>query len=700
MPRFQRCFILGCSSTKPVLDEWLYTWCNHHEVWQYQCDCAPPFSLHNFPIQRLKRNQWINTANRRDVSKKKKQRLRPLPTDVVCSKHFPGGAPDDAMSPPSLELGYNADSLPEILEQLFDISFMTSTSEESVLPTPQSNIPPGSTPGAQYKSVSRACPSEKEVLEPVVRPSASGATFDIPSSSGDESAEPMPGPSSSGARMDIPSSSGDESTEPSSGTSSSGVKVDIPVTSGDELFIIPGSSASPSKSQRPLKRRLDLEREESEARHVQAKSPRSDVQHSSPSLGLHFVGRKGADAASKLLPFPSSSAEDSGSSIPRDSSAGDQSTEDTETTNSSAPPINTPREKYKIPESVEALKAEVERLKLKNELWESKYEHLKGRRSKKHGLSDPLKLLKDDSKVKLYTGFPNYETFQGFFNVLLPRAKRMRFWRAHRTPDDRKKRTYKSTPKRHGPPRQLPLISEYLMTLMRLRLGIVEEALGDMFGVSLDYCSRTLISWIKFLAIEWECLVFPPTKEEVQETLPKAFLNTPHVRYIIDGTEVFCQGSGDFYLQVLLWSNYKHHHTAKFLIGIAPNGFISFVSKAYGGRITDKEIVKTSGFYDILEHYDEVMADKGFPIQMELNGKLCTLRMPKGRRGIDQFSKEDIDQIQKVANTRIHVERAIKRIKTFALLQGEVSFSVLPQMSDIMVICAAICNTLPPLIRD
>ena len=39
-----------------------------------------------------------------------------------------------------------------------------------------------------------------------------------------------------------------------------------------------------------------------------------------------------------------------------------------------------------------------------------------------------------------------------------------------------------------------------------------------------------------------------------------------------------------------VWSNYKHHSTVKFLIGITPQGSISFVSNCVGRRMSDKEI--------------------------------------------------------------------------------------------------------------
>jgi hypothetical protein len=49
-----------------------------------------------------------------------------------------------------------------------------------------------------------------------------------------------------------------------------------------------------------------------------------------------------------------------------------------------------------------------------------------------------------------------------------------------------------------------------------------------------------------------------------------------------------------------VWSNYKHHSTIKFLLGITPQGTISFLSECAGGRLSDKEIVEESNLINHL----------------------------------------------------------------------------------------------------
>ena len=57
-----------------------------------------------------------------------------------------------------------------------------------------------------------------------------------------------------------------------------------------------------------------------------------------------------------------------------------------------------------------------------------------------------------------------------------------------------------------------------------------------------------------------------------------------------------------------------------FLVCVTPNSAITFVSKAYTGRISDKEITLKSVFLDMLSRYSNIMADKGFNLFDECAG--------------------------------------------------------------------------------
>ena len=116
-------------------------------------------------------------------------------------------------------------------------------------------------------------------------------------------------------------------------------------------------------------------------------------------------------------------------------------------------------------------------------------------------------------------------------------------------------------------------------------------------------------------------------KEVILEHLPAKFNKKNHtkIRCVIDCSEVFTERPKAVDIQAATWSDYKKHNTVKFLIGISPTGFITFLSDCYGGRASDQFICKDSGFYELLDPYDEIMADRGFQIREELLLQFCTL---------------------------------------------------------------------------
>ena len=98
----------------------------------------------------------------------------------------------------------------------------------------------------------------------------------------------------------------------------------------------------------------------------------------------------------------------------------------------------------------------------------------------------------------------------------------------------------------------------------------------------------------------------------------------------------------------------RAHNTAKGLIGIAPNGFVSFISNLYGGHISDKKVTELCGIINLLEPGDMVMADRGFDIQDILAAKKIKLNIPPFMRGKKQLSLEEEFETRSIASVRIH----------------------------------------------
>ena len=107
-----------------------------------------------------------------------------------------------------------------------------------------------------------------------------------------------------------------------------------------------------------------------------------------------------------------------------------------------------------------------------------------------------------------------------------------------------------------------------------------------------------------------------------------------------------------------------------------------------------------SGILSLLEPGDTVLADKGFPyIAEDASRRGAFLVMPPFKRGERQFSEKENADCYNVAQVRIHVERAIGRMKHFKILQF-LEHSLFQKIDKILVCIGYLVNHLPPLIKD
>ena len=176
---------------------------------------------------------------------------------------------------------------------------------------------------------------------------------------------------------------------------------------------------------------------------------------------------------------------------------------------------------------------------------------------------------------------------------------------------------------------------------------------------------------------------------------------------IIDCSEIFIERPSSLSARAETYSNYKSHNTVKFLIAISPTGAIIFVSKCWGGRVSDKHLTANSGFMDHLMYGDLVLADRGFDIADDLSLFGACLAIPPFTKGKDQLSQSEVERARALSRMRIHVERAIGRLKLlYKILQSTLPITLIkrPHETDyatidkILIVCCAICNLHPRLI--
>lgn len=284
-------------------------------------------------------------------------------------------------------------------------------------------------------------------------------------------------------------------------------------------------------------------------------------------------------------------------------------------------------------------------------------------------------IIEDDNKIRFYTGFDSSVRLEIFLKFII--------------------QAYNSnkTTKNVGRPRALVLRDELFVVLCRLRLGLLEVDLAHRFQVSVSTINKIWNFWVPFISACLTQVPIWPSREIVDKFMPEEFKKRyPTTRIILDCTELFIENPSDFRVQSDTYSSYKSHNTAKGLIGVTPNGFVSLVSDLAPGRVSDKVITNESGLYSKLQPGDSVMADRGFLIEQSLQEIGVGLNIPPFMRGKSQLSTEDEQMTREIASLRVHVERVIGGIKQNRILKYVFPNSMSDLLEPIWKICCLLSN--------
>lgn len=125
---------------------------------------------------------------------------------------------------------------------------------------------------------------------------------------------------------------------------------------------------------------------------------------------------------------------------------------------------------------------------------------------------------------------------------------------------------------------QLDVRCRVLLTLMRLKLNVSFRCLACFFRISHTAASDYFIHTIDVMYILFKQFIvwLPPTA--IRENLPIYFHIFSDTRVILDCAELPVQKNKCLNCCVRTYSSYKGTHTIKFLLGISPDGVITFRS--------------------------------------------------------------------------------------------------------------------------
>lgn len=120
---------------------------------------------------------------------------------------------------------------------------------------------------------------------------------------------------------------------------------------------------------------------------------------------------------------------------------------------------------------------------------------------------------------------------------------------------------------------------------------------------------------------------------------------------------------------------------------------VNFIQVVY---LTEK--LQRSGFLNLpFDASDSVMADTGFTIQ-DLLPVGMSLNIQPFLGSYVQMPAEDVVKTQEIASLRIHVERAINKVKNFHIWDSIVPLSLFDIVNQMWTVCAHLCNVQDPIV--
>ncbi|XP_061698399.1 uncharacterized protein LOC133512624 isoform X1 [Syngnathoides biaculeatus] len=255
-------------------------------------------------------------------------------------------------------------------------------------------------------------------------------------------------------------------------------------------------------------------------------------------------------------------------------------------------------------------------------------------------------LRNDAEKVKFYTGLPNFFVLETVMLLLSPHMDAIRN-------------------------AKLSKFQQLLLTLMRLRLDLRNQDLAYRFGVKVGTVVRTVNHVINIMSSTLvPTAVFWPSRAELRKNLPAALHSScPDCAVIVDCFAVPCEGP-------VIKDNERGAAAAacnvlNYLIGVAPQGVVTFVSRGVLGNFSPRNLAQGSGFLCKLLPGDVVLASRDLDISDAVAARGA--RFDIAGCPEDGSSQRAEGSPPETLDVQAHVERVVSMVRQrYTMLTGPV----------------------------
>lgn len=300
----------------------------------------------------------------------------------------------------------------------------------------------------------------------------------------------------------------------------------------------------------------------------------------------------------------------------------------------------------------------------------------------------------DSAIIEHYTGFASYDALTKFFQTLedWEHASIMRS-------KIRVNSCATEDLQPVGSEKGLQLIDQFVLYQMFVYRGLSAMDLAARFIVPVATVMNIIITWADILFFFLGVWTVWPTREQVRESmLPAIFQESKYVdtRVVFEYAELRHEDTSTRLLKSQSYKDYKSSYTYKGLIGLAPNGAVTFASRLLAHSLSDAELLLKSGILQLCEKDDAVLVDVDFVI-----GDVCTehgIKMYHSpyKYGEPYSQASEVVSVEEITRLRAHVDPVIKRIHENVIFH-HIPDNIKEAVSQMWVVACLICNFQNPI---